>query len=306
MIGRSRVPAPPERIRPLRSCTVAEGYRRVDDEPGRPQPARNRRRDRQLEHGRGSAGRGGRLSRPPRASRRRVTIVDNDSRREQRELLARGCPRRAARLLARRTSATARPPTERCVAARRAGLRQQRRRRCQSPGPWRRWRRPRGGATHRDGRAGLRRRYRSLPRGAADSGRRCWRGSSPAPSRRAIIQPDVGQRRSRSASPRAPASSSARALGADRRLRRGLLPLVRGRRPGQAAARQRLPQPRRRRRPRRARRRGGLRPDRSARASRRSACARCERYIRLHHRRATPIAAPLLRLSRRLRAGGAR
>lgn len=31
-----------------------------------------------------------------------------------------------------------------------------------------------------------------------------------------------------------------------------------------------------------------------------------ERYIRLHHARATPIAAPLLRLSRRLRAGGAR
>ncbi len=31
-----------------------------------------------------------------------------------------------------------------------------------------------------------------------------------------------------------------------------------------------------------------------------------ERYIRLHHRRAVPIAAPLLRLSRRLRAGGAR
>jgi N-acetylglucosaminyl-diphospho-decaprenol L-rhamnosyltransferase len=31
-----------------------------------------------------------------------------------------------------------------------------------------------------------------------------------------------------------------------------------------------------------------------------------ERYIRLHHGRATPIAAPLLRLSRRLRAGGAR
>ncbi len=31
-----------------------------------------------------------------------------------------------------------------------------------------------------------------------------------------------------------------------------------------------------------------------------------ERYIRLHHRRAMPIAAPLLRLSRRLRAGGAR
>jgi GT2 family glycosyltransferase len=31
-----------------------------------------------------------------------------------------------------------------------------------------------------------------------------------------------------------------------------------------------------------------------------------ERYIRLHHRRAKPIAAPLLRLSRRLRAGGAR
>jgi N-acetylglucosaminyl-diphospho-decaprenol L-rhamnosyltransferase len=29
-----------------------------------------------------------------------------------------------------------------------------------------------------------------------------------------------------------------------------------------------------------------------------------ERYIRLHHRRAGPIAAPLLRLSRRLRAGG--
>jgi GT2 family glycosyltransferase len=31
-----------------------------------------------------------------------------------------------------------------------------------------------------------------------------------------------------------------------------------------------------------------------------------ERYIRLHHRRAAVIAAPLLRLSRRLRAGGAR
>ena len=31
-----------------------------------------------------------------------------------------------------------------------------------------------------------------------------------------------------------------------------------------------------------------------------------ERYIRLHHRRMAPIAAPLLRLSRRLRAGGAR
>ncbi len=31
-----------------------------------------------------------------------------------------------------------------------------------------------------------------------------------------------------------------------------------------------------------------------------------ERYIRLHHRRAAPIAAPLLRLSRRLRAGGAK
>jgi N-acetylglucosaminyl-diphospho-decaprenol L-rhamnosyltransferase len=31
-----------------------------------------------------------------------------------------------------------------------------------------------------------------------------------------------------------------------------------------------------------------------------------ERYIRLHHRRAMPIAAPLLRLSRRLRAGGTR
>ncbi len=31
-----------------------------------------------------------------------------------------------------------------------------------------------------------------------------------------------------------------------------------------------------------------------------------ERYIRLHHRGAMPIAAPLLRLSRRLRAGGAR
>lgn len=31
-----------------------------------------------------------------------------------------------------------------------------------------------------------------------------------------------------------------------------------------------------------------------------------ERYIRLHHRSAMPIAAPLLRLSRRLRAGGAR
>jgi N-acetylglucosaminyl-diphospho-decaprenol L-rhamnosyltransferase len=31
-----------------------------------------------------------------------------------------------------------------------------------------------------------------------------------------------------------------------------------------------------------------------------------ERYIRLHHPRAMPIAAPLLRLSRRLRAGGAR
>src|SRR4051812_13162570 len=31
-----------------------------------------------------------------------------------------------------------------------------------------------------------------------------------------------------------------------------------------------------------------------------------ERYIRLHHARAMPIAAPLLRLSRRLRAGGAR
>jgi N-acetylglucosaminyl-diphospho-decaprenol L-rhamnosyltransferase len=30
-----------------------------------------------------------------------------------------------------------------------------------------------------------------------------------------------------------------------------------------------------------------------------------ERYIRLHHRRAAPFAAPLLRLSRRLRAGGA-
>lgn len=31
-----------------------------------------------------------------------------------------------------------------------------------------------------------------------------------------------------------------------------------------------------------------------------------ERYIRLHHRRAAVVAAPLLRLSRRLRAGGAR
>ncbi len=31
-----------------------------------------------------------------------------------------------------------------------------------------------------------------------------------------------------------------------------------------------------------------------------------ERYIRLHHRRVAPIAAPLLRLSRRLRAGGSR
>jgi GT2 family glycosyltransferase len=31
-----------------------------------------------------------------------------------------------------------------------------------------------------------------------------------------------------------------------------------------------------------------------------------ERYIRLHHRWAAPLAAPLLRLSRRLRAGGAR
>jgi GT2 family glycosyltransferase len=31
-----------------------------------------------------------------------------------------------------------------------------------------------------------------------------------------------------------------------------------------------------------------------------------ERYIRLHHRQTAPIAAPLLRLSRRLRAGGAR
>jgi len=31
-----------------------------------------------------------------------------------------------------------------------------------------------------------------------------------------------------------------------------------------------------------------------------------ERYIRLHHRWAAPMAAPLLRLSRRLRAGGAR
>ena len=31
-----------------------------------------------------------------------------------------------------------------------------------------------------------------------------------------------------------------------------------------------------------------------------------ERYIRLHHRWAAPVAAPLLRLSRRLRAGGAR
>jgi N-acetylglucosaminyl-diphospho-decaprenol L-rhamnosyltransferase len=31
-----------------------------------------------------------------------------------------------------------------------------------------------------------------------------------------------------------------------------------------------------------------------------------ERYIRLHHPRAMPVAAPLLRLSRRLRAGGAR
>jgi GT2 family glycosyltransferase len=31
-----------------------------------------------------------------------------------------------------------------------------------------------------------------------------------------------------------------------------------------------------------------------------------ERYIRLHQARAMPIAAPLLRLSRRLRAGGAR
>jgi len=31
-----------------------------------------------------------------------------------------------------------------------------------------------------------------------------------------------------------------------------------------------------------------------------------ERYIRLHHHRAMPIAAPLLRLSRRLRAGGAK
>jgi N-acetylglucosaminyl-diphospho-decaprenol L-rhamnosyltransferase len=31
-----------------------------------------------------------------------------------------------------------------------------------------------------------------------------------------------------------------------------------------------------------------------------------ERYIRLHHHRAMPVAAPLLRLSRRLRAGGAR
>ncbi len=31
-----------------------------------------------------------------------------------------------------------------------------------------------------------------------------------------------------------------------------------------------------------------------------------ERYIRLHHRRVAPVAAPLLRLSRRLRAGGAR
>ena len=31
-----------------------------------------------------------------------------------------------------------------------------------------------------------------------------------------------------------------------------------------------------------------------------------ERYIRLHHRRIAPVAAPLLRLSRRLRAGGAR
>ncbi len=31
-----------------------------------------------------------------------------------------------------------------------------------------------------------------------------------------------------------------------------------------------------------------------------------ERYIRLHHSRAMPLAAPLLRLSRRLRAGGAR
>jgi N-acetylglucosaminyl-diphospho-decaprenol L-rhamnosyltransferase len=31
-----------------------------------------------------------------------------------------------------------------------------------------------------------------------------------------------------------------------------------------------------------------------------------ERYIRLHHKRAMPMAAPLLRLSRRLRAGGAR
>lgn len=31
-----------------------------------------------------------------------------------------------------------------------------------------------------------------------------------------------------------------------------------------------------------------------------------ERYIRLHHSRAMPVAAPLLRLSRRLRAGGAR
>jgi len=30
-----------------------------------------------------------------------------------------------------------------------------------------------------------------------------------------------------------------------------------------------------------------------------------ERYIRLHHRRSAPVAAPLLSLSRRLRAGGA-
>ena len=34
--------------------------------------------------------------------------------------------------------------------------------------------------------------------------------------------------------------------------------------------------------------------------------ASVERYIRLHHRRIAPVAAPLLRLSRRLRAGGAR
>ena len=221
---------------------------------------------------------------------------------------ARAAPRGCGSTWARRTSATARAANRALRGGRRrAGLRQQRRRAARAGGA--------GGA----GRGGARRaasrawsgpvfggdtdRYHAALPGTATMLARIFAGSfgeRPQPSPRAGRggrgRPALGRLLRR----------PPRDLGSAGRLRRGLLPLVRGRRPGQAPARRRLPQPRRRLGQGRPRRRRGLRPDRLAAQQQAIRLRSVERYIRLHHRRAMPIAAPLLRLSRRLRAGGAR